>query len=168
MCTKYYLIACSSIFMQLAKQELTARGAWCKQCLPGRCKPDMLRPGIVGMRGSMVLQTTAMHYMIAPCRFAADRKRYCCCTEVMPRQLSVRAYSCIPSLSCPLCSRMSSLSYDCTPRPPPNISLPTARGTAAVLRWCRAATADCWCLFPVSPPSFVLSSMLTDGQSQLV
>ena len=36
--------------------------AWCKQCLPGRWKPGVLRPGIVGMQGSMVIYTTtAMH-----------------------------------------------------------------------------------------------------------
>ena len=35
-------------------KNLTALRAWCKQCLPGRLKPDGLRPGIEGMRGSMV------------------------------------------------------------------------------------------------------------------
>ena len=36
-------------------EHLTALRAWCKQCLPGWRKFDELRPGIVGMRGSMVV-----------------------------------------------------------------------------------------------------------------
>ena len=44
-----------SPFMRLAL-HFTALRAWCKQCLSGRWKPDMLRPGIVGMRGSMVIR----------------------------------------------------------------------------------------------------------------
>ena len=39
--------------MRLA-ERLTVLRAWGKQCLPGRWKPDVLCPGIVGMRGSMV------------------------------------------------------------------------------------------------------------------
>ena len=50
-----FLEGCSSPFMRLA-EHVTARRAWCKQCLPGWCKPDVLRPGIVGMRGSMVIR----------------------------------------------------------------------------------------------------------------
>ena len=30
--------------------------ARCKQCLPGRLKPDVLRAGIVGTRGSIVIR----------------------------------------------------------------------------------------------------------------
>ena len=45
----------SSPFTRLA-ELLTALRAWCKQCLPGRSKPDVLRPGIVGMRGSIVIR----------------------------------------------------------------------------------------------------------------
>ena len=37
-------------------QHLTAIRAWCKQCLPGWENPDVPRPGIVGIRGSMVLR----------------------------------------------------------------------------------------------------------------
>ena len=53
---------CSSTFMRLA-EHLTALRTWCKQCLPGWCKPDVLRPGILGMQGSYQYghTTTAMH-----------------------------------------------------------------------------------------------------------
>ena len=34
--------------------HLTAPRAWCTRCLPYRIKPDVLRPGIGSMRGSMV------------------------------------------------------------------------------------------------------------------
>ena len=50
-------------------QHLAALRAWCKQCLPGRLKPDMLRPRIVGMRGSIPYghTTTAMYeYRVHP------------------------------------------------------------------------------------------------------
>ena len=33
---------------------VTALRAWCKQCLPGRSKPDVLRPGTIGMHASRV------------------------------------------------------------------------------------------------------------------
>ena len=48
--------------MRLA-EHLTALRTWCKQCLPGWCKPDVLRPGILGMQGSYQYghTTTAMH-----------------------------------------------------------------------------------------------------------
>ena len=48
-----FIVGCSSTFMLLS-QHLTALRAWCKQCLPGRWKADVLRVSIVGMRGSMV------------------------------------------------------------------------------------------------------------------
>ena len=35
-------------------EHLIAFRAWRQQYLPGRRKPDVLRPGIVGMRGSTV------------------------------------------------------------------------------------------------------------------
>lgn len=39
----------------------------CNQHLPGRCKSDVLRPGIVvGMRGPMVLRAAPMLYIITP------------------------------------------------------------------------------------------------------
>ena len=50
-----FLEGCSSPFMRLA-EHLTALRAWCKQCLPGWWKSDVLRPGGVGMRGSMVIR----------------------------------------------------------------------------------------------------------------
>ena len=50
-----FLEGCSSPFIPLA-EHLTARRAWCKQCLPGWWTPNVLRPGIVGMRGSMIIR----------------------------------------------------------------------------------------------------------------
>ena len=35
----------------------TALRAWCKKWLPGRCNPDVPRPGTVGMRGFMAMST---------------------------------------------------------------------------------------------------------------
>ena len=35
-------------------EPLTVLRAWCKQCLPGRWKPHVLRPGVVGKRGTTV------------------------------------------------------------------------------------------------------------------
>ena len=37
-------------------QHLTAFRAWCKQCLPVRCKPDVLCPGTERMRESMAIR----------------------------------------------------------------------------------------------------------------
>ena len=48
------LVGRSSPFMRFA-QHLTALRTWYKQCVPGRWKPDVLRPGIVGMREFMVI-----------------------------------------------------------------------------------------------------------------
>ena len=48
------LIGCSSSFTRLAEHPPTFH-AWCKQYLPGRGKPYVLRPGIVGMGGSMAI-----------------------------------------------------------------------------------------------------------------
>ena len=42
------VVGCSSSFMRLDR-NLTAFGVWCKHRLHGRLKPDILRPGIVGM-----------------------------------------------------------------------------------------------------------------------
>ena len=50
-----FLEGCSSPFMRLA-EHLTTLRAWCKQCLLVLWKLDVLRPGIVGMRGSMVIR----------------------------------------------------------------------------------------------------------------
>ena len=52
---KWFLVGCSSPVKRLAK-HLTTPCAWCKQCLPGRPKPDVLHPGIAGMRGSMIIR----------------------------------------------------------------------------------------------------------------
>lgn len=30
--------------------------SWCKYCLPGRLKPDLLSPGVVGMRGPTIVR----------------------------------------------------------------------------------------------------------------
>ena len=57
------IVGRSPPYMRLAR-HLTARRAWCKQRLPGQWKHGVLRPGIVGMRGSMYdLMTTPMHGM---------------------------------------------------------------------------------------------------------
>ena len=45
--------ASSSPFTRLA---VTVLRAWCKQCLPGRWKPDAHRPGVVWVRGSFVIR----------------------------------------------------------------------------------------------------------------
>ena len=62
-----FLVKCGSPFMRLA-EHLTELRAPCTRCLPGRRKPDVLRPGIVGMRGSIPygLKTTALHEMSTP------------------------------------------------------------------------------------------------------
>ena len=64
-----FLVGCSSPVMRLA-QHLSALRAWCKQCPPGRWKPNVLRPGIVGMRRSMVIRlrpcTTWVHPGLPP------------------------------------------------------------------------------------------------------
>ena len=49
---KQFSVGCSSAFMRRS-QHLMAPDAWCNQCLPGRLTPDVLRPGIVGMRGCL-------------------------------------------------------------------------------------------------------------------
>ena len=46
--------------MRLA-QHLTALRAWCKQCLPGRGKPDVLRPGSCSDERIYGHATTARH-----------------------------------------------------------------------------------------------------------
>ena len=50
-----FLVNCSSPLLRLA-EHLTALRARCTRCLPGRCNLDLLRPGIVWMRGSMVIR----------------------------------------------------------------------------------------------------------------
>ena len=50
-----FLEGCRPPFMRLAEHP-TALRAWCKQCLLGGSKPDVLRAGIVGMRGSIIIR----------------------------------------------------------------------------------------------------------------
>ena len=50
---KRFQVGCSSPFMRL-NARLKALRAWRKQCLPGRCDPDVLHPRIVRMRASIV------------------------------------------------------------------------------------------------------------------
>ena len=62
---------CSSPFAHFT-QYLTALRAWSNQCLPGRSYPDVLPPGIVEMRGSMVIRprpcmTWSMVLRLRPC-----------------------------------------------------------------------------------------------------
>ncbi|CAN0286800.1 unnamed protein product [Laminaria digitata] len=54
------------------RQHLTALRAWCKRCLPGRWKPDVLRPGIAGVRGSRVIRLRPSMILSTPghCRDA--------------------------------------------------------------------------------------------------
>ena len=59
-----FLEICSSPFMGLA-EHLTALRARCMQCLAGWWKPDVLRPGILWMRGSMVIR-------LRPCKNIED------------------------------------------------------------------------------------------------
>ena len=65
----YYMM---QLTLRATRQHLTALHAWCKQCLPGRFQPDVLRPGVVGMRGSMVI-----------------RLRPCMITSTPPHDLSI-------------------------------------------------------------------------------
>ena len=53
---KRFSVGCSSPFMRLAGHLTFCFALECKQCLPGRLKPDMLRPGMVGMRESMAIR----------------------------------------------------------------------------------------------------------------
>ena len=52
------VVRCNLPFRRLA-EHLTARRAWCKQCVPGWSKPDVLRPGIVRVQGYFL--RTAMY-----------------------------------------------------------------------------------------------------------
>ena len=73
-CTKIitppsFLVGCSWMQLTLHATRRTPHGASRlvhMQCLPGPSKPDVLRPGIVGMQGSCGDTTTAMHDMSAP------------------------------------------------------------------------------------------------------
>ena len=62
---KRFLVACSSPFMRLAGHLMALR-AWCKRCLPGRWKADVLCPSIVGVRGSMVIRLWPYMIMSTP------------------------------------------------------------------------------------------------------
>ena len=62
---KLFLVGCSSPFLRVTKQ-LTAIRAWCKQCLPGQRKPDVLCPGNVGMRGPMIIRLRPCMLMNTP------------------------------------------------------------------------------------------------------
>lgn len=55
-------IGCRSRLALLA-EHLTA----CKQYLPGRCKPDVPRPGIAVLRGSVVLRLRSCIIRVRPC-----------------------------------------------------------------------------------------------------
>ncbi|CAN0126745.1 unnamed protein product [Laminaria digitata] len=51
---KRFLVGCGSLFVR--PEHLTALRAWCRRYLPGRWKPDVLRPGIAGMQGSVAIR----------------------------------------------------------------------------------------------------------------
>ena len=68
---KRFLEGCSSTFLRLAEHR-TALRAWCKQCLPGWLKPDVLRPGIVAMRGSVVKEISAVLVRLTTCNWLTN------------------------------------------------------------------------------------------------
>ena len=62
---KRFSVGCSSPLIRLA-EHLPALRAWCQWCLRGQSKPDVLRPGTVGMRGSMVRRLRPSMVMSTP------------------------------------------------------------------------------------------------------
>ena len=62
-----YRIRLFTFFRATRRTPHGASRAWCKQCLPVRCKPGVPRPGIVGMRGAVVMRliTTVIHDKIS-------------------------------------------------------------------------------------------------------
>ena len=70
-----FLVGCSSPFMRLAKTPDDV-------CL-GRLKPDVLRPGIAGMRGSMVKR-------LRPCMTISTPPPYRTTTALAPAQPCLR------------------------------------------------------------------------------
>ena len=63
------MLACRQLspFVRLAAEPLTkAINQSINQCLPDRPKPDVLRPGIAGMRGSMVTRLRPRTTMSTP------------------------------------------------------------------------------------------------------
>ena len=81
---KRFLAGCSSPFMRLA-QHLTSLRNCCNQCLSGRWKPDVPRPGIVRMRRSMVIR-------LRPCMKMS--------TTPLPTHPSLPLWFCLVSLCC--------------------------------------------------------------------
>ena len=62
---KRSLVGCNLPFMRL-REHLTALRAWCKLMSAWSVKPDVLSPGIVGMRGSMVIRLRPCMTMSTP------------------------------------------------------------------------------------------------------
>ena len=63
---KRFLVGMGSPFMRLADHFMALR-AWSTRCLPGRRRPDVLHPGIVGARGSIISRPRlCMHEMSTP------------------------------------------------------------------------------------------------------
>ena len=92
--------------------HLTALRTGCKQCRPGRWKPDMLRPGIVGKRGSMVIR-------LRPC-LRSSTSLLSSTPPLPPRRPVTR------------CFPLSAVNFTATP------SLPHPYSPSPVCRLCRA------------------------------
>ena len=66
---KWFSVGCSSLFMRLALHLTTTLRAWCKATSAWSVKkPDVLRPGVVGMRGSTVVRLRPCMIMSNPLR----------------------------------------------------------------------------------------------------
>ena len=107
-----FLAGCSSPSMRLAG-HLTALCAWRKHCLPGRSKIDVLRPGIVGMRGSTAARTTAMHDTRTPLSLSS-------LPPFLPQSLLYLPFPSLPfaqrnAMQAPMGDLLSEMSPDATP-----------------------------------------------------
>ena len=58
----------------------TALRAWCKQYLPGHWQPDVLRPGIVGMRRSCIISVQPQCCMQCTCLLSFRQKGWAFCS----------------------------------------------------------------------------------------
>ena len=113
--------------MRLA-EHVTALRAWCKECLPGRRKPDVLRHGIVGAIYGHT--TTAMMISSTP----PPALRYLCsaCSLVGQAQITLRNPTPSNCAQCRQCTDMSDSLAD----PPPSIATNTTQKNPAALLPC--------------------------------
>ena len=75
-----FRVGCSLPLIRLG-EHFTAIRASCKRCLPGRWKPDMLRPGIVGVRRAI------LYNMVIPLRPWVNVEYIACETRFSSREL---------------------------------------------------------------------------------